>query len=331
MQFTPDAVIRKIEALLNTKGCTEAEATSRIAKAQELMEAYGLEQAEIGRTGIALNASRKDQRQSGGLYGWQRKLWKGVAELNFCHYITIKGTQRGAKFEHRLIGSHANVVSSTMMAQYLQDTIERLAREWSKERSYLSVFVREAIAFREGCTDRIYDRLRARREEILTAARQEEERRKQREASAQQGSTSRALTILDVISTEEDFNNDYLHGFDLGTTARERAEHKRRQDAADAEYAKRRAEQEEYDRIHPEEEAARRKEAEEYLAELVARYNKKQAKRETRRRVVTPRYRKPTPEEERAGLTGYAIGQDAGQKVGIDTQVNDAKKPELLK
>src|SRR5690606_12961966 len=143
-------------------------------------------------------------KKKGGLYSWQRKLWDAVAKLNFCYYVSIKGLARGSSYEHRLIGSHANVIATEMMAQYLQDTVERLAQKWAKDNAYKSVFVREAIAYREGMVLRLSTKLNERREAIVSEARRKEQERKRDEARADIV-TGNELTILDVISSEEDF------------------------------------------------------------------------------------------------------------------------------
>jgi hypothetical protein len=317
MQNIDEKLIKKIEALLNTKGCTEAEAQARVAKAQELLEKYNLDLAQVGSGGPA----RKDQKRKGGLYSWQRKLWQAVAELNFCHYLSIKGLARGSTYEHRLIGSHANVIATEHMAQYLQDTVERLAQQWAKDNLFKSVFVREAIAYREGMTARLSERLQERRQSIVTEARQAEQRRKQAEARNEATPGTTALTILDVISSEADFNNDYLNNWELGTTARRRAESEARQAAWQREYKERQAAK------TPEQLAAERAETEKFWAE----YLKKEAKRQARRDKTPPkpRYRRPTAEEERMGLGSYYEGRAKGNEVGIDDQVRGESKRAL--
>lgn len=318
-------VIRKIEALLNTNGCTEAEAQARTEKAQELLEAYNLDMATLGSSGKG--AQRSDTKRAGGLYSWQRKLWKAVAELNFCYYISIKGLARGSVYEHRLIGSHANVIATEHMATYLQETVERLAQQWAKDNYYKSVFVREAIAYREGMAARLSERLNNRRAELVAEERRKAEERKCEQARTNAAPNSTAITILDVISSEADFNNDYLNNWELGTTARNRAEAEARQAAAMREWKERQRKQKEWDEAHPEEAAARKaKEA----AEL-KRWMDEQAKRERARQrranrtPPKPRYRKPTAEEERMGLGSYYEGRRKGDEVGIDTQAEDKR------
>lgn len=320
MQDIDEKLLKKIRALLETRGCSEAEAQARVAKAQELLERHGLEIANLNQTG----AARKDTKRLGGLYTWQRNLWNGVAKLNFCAYFFIRGLDRGAKYEHRLVGSHANVVSTELMAAYLQDTIEQHAAQWAKDRGYHSRFVREAIAFRDGMTDRIVERLAVRRREQVSAARKEAEAAK---AAAHQqafgdAQTARALTILDVISTEEDFNNDYLNHWEMGTTARNRAEAEARQKAWEEEYRRREAAK------SPEQKAA---EAEQ-LRKDAKEWEKQYAKRQKRINQTPPkeRPRAQTAEEKRRGMGSYYTGRAAGDKVGIDKQATDnSQKPAI--
>lgn len=314
-----EKLIRKIEALLNVKGCTEAEAESRLAKAQELLEKYNLDMASIG--GTPTQNKRNDKKTKGGLYSWQRNLWKAVAELNFCHYLSIKGLQRGSTYEHRLIGSHGNVIATEVMANYLQETIEKLAQTWAKESGYKSVFVRDAIAYREGMTNRVAYKLRARRDKVLEEERKATEERKQREAASGQASSATALTLVEYISSEQDFNNDYLNNWELGTTARNRHEAELRQKKWEEEYRAKRA------AMTPEEKEAERKRNEEWLEQ----YRKDEAKREKRRNKTPPkpRERKRTPEEERAGLWAFREGQMDGDKVGIDQQATNERRGAL--
>lgn len=305
-----EGVIRKIEALLNTKGCTEAEAEARMAKAQELLEAYNLDMAEIG---TSKGAQRKDTTKKGGLYAWQRKLWQAVAELNFCYYVSIKGLERGSTYQHRVIGSHANVVGTEVMAKYLQDTIERTAQQWAKDNYYKSVFVREAIAYREGMATRLSERLQERRRNIVA-----EEERKRDEARAKADPGTTALTILDVISTEADLNNDYLNDWEPGTTARHRAESERRQAKWLADWKAREAAK------TPEQKEAERLERERRNKEWLEQERKRQARAD--KRPYKPRYRKPTPEEERAQMGSYWEGQRKANEINLDQQVDEDKK-----
>jgi hypothetical protein len=320
-----EAIIRRIEKLLAlaSNNPNEEEAASALAKAQALLEEHNLDMANLGSSGKG--AQRKDTTKNGGLYKWQRSLWQAVSELNFCYYLSIKGLARGSVYEHRIIGSHANVVATEVMAKYLQETVERLAQRWAKDNFYRSVFVREAIAYREGMSQRICERLRTRRDEIVNEEKRKAEERKREQArhAAEPGTT--ALTILDVISTEADFNNDYLNGWELGTTARNRAKREAEHAAWREQWEKERAKQRAWDEANPEEAARRRKKEQEELE----RWRRKE-ERNRRRRKGTERYRKPTAEEERMGLGSYHEGRRKGEEVNLDQQV-DRESRNVLK
>lgn len=320
-----DKVIDRITKLLSlaNNNPNEAEAESAMRKAQGLLEAYNLDMSQIGGNGPG--HSRKDAKRTGGLYTWQRKLWKSVAEMNFCYYLSIKGLQRGSQYEHRLVGSHANVVATELMAQYLQDTVEKLAQKWAKEHGYKSVFVRDAIAYREGMTSRVTERLQAKRDKMVRDA--ELERKKRDEAAAAGASASNSLTIVDVISTEADFNNDYLNGYELGTTARRRHEAQLRQEASAREFEARTAAYNEKIATDPAFAAAEKEritKLDEENKKWYEQYLKKQARRESR--GVNPRPRAQTAEEKRMDLDSFWHGRADGEAVGIDTQVDETKK-----
>ena len=318
--------IKKLLALANNNP-NENEAAAALEKAQAILEEHNLDMAALGSSGKG--AQRKDSTKGGGLYTWQRRLWQAVAELNFCHYISIKGLARGSVYEHRLIGSHGNVIATEVMAKYLQETVERLAQRWAKENFYKSVFVREAIAYREGMSQRICERLKDRRNEIVAEARRAEEERKQNAARDNADPGSKALTIVDVISTENDLNNDYLNNWDPGTTAANRAKREAERAAWEREYAERLHKQREWDEAHPEEAAERRRKEQEKLEE----WAKKEERRRKRRNRTPPkpRYKKPTAEEERMGLGSYHEGRARGDTVSIDQQVGDKAKKEALR
>lgn len=329
----PDNILDRLEKLLRlAESPNEHEAQAAMAKAQQLMDDYNIDASTIGQSAKGRQgAARKDEKSKGGLYGWQRDVWKAVAECNFCRYWSIRGTARGAVYEHRLLGSTVNVKSTQIMANYLQQAIERLAKEQAK-RDHYNVFAREMIAFREGMADRICERLRALQQERMAEA-----ERKKREAEARaahpSAATGNALVVLtDVMQDENDLNNDYEMGWEPGTTARRRLEE---QQAA----AMRRAKQElwerdkaEFERTYGAEEAARMraydKRMEDYRAycrgEDTETYGKgyKPSRSRPSRATGVGRTRKPTGREERAFTPEYRKGVDKGDSVSLNQQVD---------
>ena len=313
-----EQVIDKVRKLLAlAKGNTnEAEAESANNKARELLEAYNLDLAHVNQEKHAFTP-RDKQNLRGGLYQWQRDLWNMTAQLNFCKYWYIKGLQAGSQYEHELLGSKVNVIATQIMAQYLQDAVERIARDWMRDnRPGLSIFTKEAIAFREGATSRLVGRMWTLRNDRL---REEEAKRKaEREANAARGVfTENALVLVDVINTEEDLNNDHINGWPMGTSARKRAEREARQHQADIEAAKMLREQEAYDLAHPEEAAARKAKEKADNDAAWKKWKAKQGKQRTR---------KATPEEERRRMSSFSHGYDAGGDISLNKQVDEDKR-----
>lgn len=320
--------IKKLLALA-ANNPNEHEAQVAAAKAQEMLEAHNLDMAQLGHT--AQGRPRADQKQKGGLYGWQRSLWKAVAELNFCHYWSIKGLAAGSTYEHRILGSSVNVLSTQLMAEYLQGAIERLAQQWAKEQGMKSVFVRQAIAYREGMAARIVERLQIERRRKLAEERAREAERKAAASHPGAAPTTTALTLVDVQQTEADLNNDYLNGWEEGTTAANRAADKARQAAWAAKYQEEQRLHEERlanDPAYAAEHAAKKKAEEEYWTKKEAEWAKKDEAKARRqaKNPPKPRYRKLTPEEERMNLAGYWEGRDKGDAISLNEQINKEER-----
>ena len=313
--------IRKLLAMANDKA-NEHEASIAAAKAQELLEAYNLDMAIIGQGKPGTFAPRQDKKTAGGLYSWQRHLWNAVANLNFCSYWYHRGLAAGSQYEHQILGSHVNVVSTEVMADYLQQTIERLARNWVAEnRPGKSIFIKEAIAYREGIARRIEERLWQQRREHL--AEQAAKQKAERERNAANGiNTENALVLQDVINTEEDLNNDYTNRWEPGTSARYRMQREARQAKAEAEAQELLRKQEQWDAAHPEEAAARKARERKMQERMYAEWAKSAKK---------TRYRKPTPEQERQMLGSYSEGYREGANISLNKQVSKTTNKRIPK
>jgi len=312
-----EAVIEKVRKLLalaqNNDNEHQAEAAAN--KARELLEAYNLDLAHVSKASGNGYAPRDKQKTSGGLYQWQRDLWNMTATLNFCKYWYIRGTYKGSTYQHELLGSKVNVISTRLMAQYLQDAVERLAREWVAEnRPGKSIFIKEAIAFREGVASRLVSRMWQIRADRLKE--EEAKVKAERESNAARGVyTENALVLSDVISTEEDLNYDHLYGWEPGTSARKRKEREEKQRILDNEAAELLKKQNEWDLAHPEEAAARKKKEK---AEQDAAWERFKSRHR--------RSRKETPEEERRRLGSYYAGHEAGDSISLDKQIDEEKR-----
>lgn len=312
-----EGIVSRIQKLfkLAERGGTEAEAASAAAKAQELLAAYNLDMATVERAGSD-SGRRETAKVGGGMYVYERELWRAVAELNFClHFVTrrraVRTPERRApdgtlirrertywQHCHNVVGRTVNVQATEHMARYLQQTAERLCRE-AIHGDQSQFFSSWAVAYREGVVERVIEKLQKRRADMISEERLKEERlRAEATRAARDGvSTSRAVSLTSVTQSERDANFDHLYG--EGWSAQRRAEQARRAEA-------RRQAEEAYTRwaeANPEE---ARKEAEKA---------RKEAERRSRRGY------RWTARDSRRNSGGFYEGYDAGAGVSIDPQV----------
>jgi hypothetical protein len=325
------AVVAKVEKLfaLGRNNDNEFQAAEAIRKGMELLAAYNLDMAVVGTT--STGSKRKDQERKGGLYQWQRDLWGAVAKLNFCLYRSEKGLKKGEQYKHRLIGRHENVVATEVMAEYLQQTIERLAQEHARYMGWKSCFVREAIAYREGMADRLTTRINE-----LRRARLEEDKRKEREAAAASrhpgSAPGTAIVLASVINDEDDLNQDFVMGLEPGTHARMRAEREARRAAARAEADAALATREALELADPRLKAKRLAIERGQEAEWEARQieNRKHEERLAKRRKSgASRPRAKSSAEKRMDLDGYWDGHEKGGTIGLDQQLDEETRRRL--
>ena len=309
-------VIERVEKLMRlaARNTSEEEAASATVKAQELLAAYNLDASAVS-ADENKSAAREKMKLKGGMYEYQRELYGAVARLNFCMYWTIlhkewvsrnkvdttgyKYTKRvlSKRFEHIIVGRLVNTRSTRVMSEYLRQVIERLVNErYSNQQRWM----KEAVAFREGISDTLCNRLRAKRRDMELA----EKKKREQERTNSGVSTSQALTLATLSKQEEDANADFLYG--EGYSA------KRAAAAAEAARKNKEAE-EEYTRwaaAHPEE--ARKAEAE------------ARKQRSKRRFYGGPGSRGGrTARDSRSDLSSYWQGREVGESVSIDQQVDD--------
>lgn len=301
--------VKKLLAIANDARGNENQASVAAAKAHELLEKYNLDMAMVGKT--AKGKQRGYNNFKGGLYKWQRYLWEAVAHLNFCLYWSRKGNRRGATYEHRILGRQHNVIGAQVLADYLQQTVERLAQDMARERG-LNVFCKEMIAYREGMATRLCRRLNELRRQRL-----EEERHKQEEQASKSTGTN-LVSLSGLIQDEKDLNLDFVYGCEPGTHARRRHEYAVEQRQRQEEFEKWKVENpEEYAKLQEQ----RRKEDEEW---------RKREERNARRRKGTYRERAKTSEELRAEMPEFREGYDRGGDISLNQQVKDSDNRKVL-
>lgn len=323
-EFTPEQTkaLDKIEKLLRlaAKNNSPEEAAAAAARAQDLLAAYNLSADSVGKAGASADQRREQKVIRGGMYQYQRDVWRAISELNFCIYWTIEhyfprtirrrdyyGRMQdvivdGKEFRHTVVGKVINVKATTFMADYLHQTIERLVKERYPLNSQR--FLREAVALREGIADEVTSRLRLKREERIA----EEQRRADEELKRKGVSTATALTLGSLTQQEADANIDFLYGEGYSAKRRaERAENARRQKEAEEAYTKWAAE-------NPEEARKAEKEAE---------------KASKKSRGGRSSY-KITGSDRRYSSGSYWEGRDLGKKIGLDPQTRESAKPRAL-
>lgn len=311
-------VMEQVRKLLNlaAKNTNEHEAAAAAAKAQDLLTKYNLDAALVERS-TGQDGKREDARTRGGFYQYQRDLWKAVAELNFCMYWTqvyferkkhpkrewdgkIRTYERDVRqLRHRLVGRVVNTTATKVMAQYLEEAVERITRE-RLGNDPKQLYSKWAISFREGMTARLAERI-ARRFKTRLAKEEADRRAAQAETERPATGMGTALALSTYVKSEEDANYDFIHG--EGASARRAARR--------AEWAREQAEEEAaytaWAKANPEE--AARKEKEE----------RERAERYWRRRGAGSRGGSGGKDVD---TTAYYAGRDAAEKVSLDQQVS---------
>jgi hypothetical protein len=312
-------IIDKVEKLLRlaARNTNAEEAAAAAAKAQELLAAYNLD-ASMVNAAEDKSAVREEMKLKGGMYEYQRELFRAVSQLNFCIYWPMMdrkwvtrnkvdkwtGEKRPTSilaktFQHYIVGRLINTRSTRVMAEYLRQTIERLVNErYSNQQRWMA----EAVAYREGISDVVVQRLNAKRYDME----REEKRKREAEAKSSGVSTSQALTLATYKKQEQDANMDFIFG--EGYTARQAAE------AADR--------------------ARKAKEADEAYTRWAAANPEEARKEEAERRKEAKKYRYrggggvgsrggQTARDKRSWMGSYWQGREVGESVSLDQQVSD--------
>ncbi len=301
-----DSIIDKIKKLMALgESSNEHEASLAMQRVQEILASYNLTMAEVeshkgkdaGNGDVNANR-KKDTLEKSAMYNYQRLLMKRVADVHYClHFVYEKRTwnsktnrDKVLKY-HVLIGREANVVTAKLMFDYLNSTIEKLAKEVYPYPANLS---RSAISWKEGCSSRLQERLRERK---LEADRAQEEKAAEYRKTHTNGTSLMLLT--DIRQAEEDLNHDFLYGDDAGTRAARRAKW-------EADWAAAREAEKNKPAVPQKEKTEKEKQKEE------REWKKWQEKQERKSR----RYW--------AGkdIDAYYSGREKGESIGLDTQVS---------
>jgi Protein of unknown function (DUF2786) len=175
--------IRKLLAL-SSNNPSEAEAAAALERASALMAEHNLTMAQVDALGTGDERVEDTHRSEHARQTWARLIWAEVAELNFCFWCyrsphRSKGLRRmpdgrlevvppRETDEHILVGTKANIITTKLMAVYLVETVERLAREAPGLYG-----AHDHHAFKLGCARRLSQRLRELRQQRMKGAKKD--------------------------------------------------------------------------------------------------------------------------------------------------------------
>ena len=295
----PDSIrtrIQKLLALANDGRGNEHEAAAASAKVQSLLSEYNLEMSQVQETAeeeIAPDALRdRSEYAAETTQTWQVDLMARIAMNNFCLHWTngrFEGDRLIAR-RHSLIGRRVNIATTLQVYEYLSATMERLNPFTDKRRT------KSRRSWFEGCASRLESRLYQQRAESMQASRD----------ARNEGPRGNGLDIVlaDVYSSEDDLNRDLRWGYVPGTTARTRREN-------EAKWAAERAAREAQRAMEPEQ-----------PAETDAQRRRREAKDEADMARNRKRWaRDDAKAAARIDRDAYAMGQNTGAQIGLNTQV----------
>lgn len=351
VELSPEAqnIIDKVEKLLRlaARNTNEAEAASATAKAMDMLADYGISMETV-KQNSGEGGRRVDESLKGGHHAFQRDLWRAVAELNFCMYWSMIVPVRKRKWvpnktntgmvaeytvsntrQHRVVGKLVNARSTKVMAEYLEQAIDRALQKVCDEtgKDFRSKW---GNSFREGAADLVIEKIKARRRE-----RMEEDRRKAQEAADAQEtaqnegvgegySTGRALTVASITESEKEANLDFLYG--EGWCAKQRKEEMEREQYWAKYYAEQEARQQKWREENPEEAARQdeeaRKENERYRKEE----ERRQAKRDYYWRTKGQYTQGRAAPAYKGDRSAYREGREAARNISIDRQTEGGTK-----
>ena len=155
-----DSVIRVVRGLLSlgdsNNNDNENEAMLSMEKASYLMAKYNLTMDDLYTDKDEQRIEDRIVETGGSRAQWTRTIWNATSQLNFCKYYSSKN--RVIALTHVLIGTQGNVESTKIMAQYLTETVENMART-------ANIRGAQKSAYRLGAASRLYWRIMALKEE----------------------------------------------------------------------------------------------------------------------------------------------------------------------
>ena len=155
-------VLEKVKKLLAlSTSPNEHEAALAAKKAHALLAEHNLSMMDVPETQVkkdeAVGHSSAETKVGSP---WVRFLWQQTCKLYFCEYLYRSGNHRTY---HTIVGTATNSLAACQMAEYLTDTIIRLANE-AKQAQPSEIRGRYFNDFKKACGDRVTRRLRVMRQ-----------------------------------------------------------------------------------------------------------------------------------------------------------------------
>ena len=160
--MTKETVLEKVKKLLAlSTSPNEHEAASAAEKAHALLAEHNLSMMDVPEMQVKKDeAVVHSSAETKTAAPWVRFLWQQTCRLYFCEYLYRRGNHRT---HHTIVGTTTNSLAACQMAEYLTDTIVRLANE--AKRAQPSEFRgRYFNDFKKACGSRVTKRLREMRE-----------------------------------------------------------------------------------------------------------------------------------------------------------------------
>lgn len=331
-QQPSEGIVRKIQNLLSLAARAEGneeEASAAMAMAQKLLAKYNLDYYQVQQAQVAGGTNVVEEKREktligySAMYRWQRELWKAIAEANFCwHWVVERRVPHRRKKDkmvtakrHMLLGRESNVMAVRLMGEYLCDTLERILPYPNAER-----LSRSAISWREGCADRLAERIT-------------EQARKARQQATGNTTEENSAALVMKSMAEKEYAANYDAKYGKGAHAR--------QLEWEAGAAERNAKWEAEQRARQEKEEA---EWLEYLQTETPEQKKKRERLEEKQRIAEEsrreregarwrnRYWKEQEKEaRRLDHSAYSAGHKAGDSVNLSKQAASGQPTKELK
>lgn len=184
--------VKKMVALGNDAGATEAERETALRMAYNLLAKYNLSMADLPED--QSNEARERQDVVISADRWARSLAQAVAKLFFCRYF-YSSTGTSGKDKHCFVGRQSNVITSRYMSEFLIKSVKREATS-----RYKSPTTPQGRSFCVGTVDSIRKRV----EEMIKT-----------ETESTPGT---ALVLVSLHEREADANQRWLDNTGLSLT-----------------------------------------------------------------------------------------------------------------